>query len=139
MGIYVGGTRTVANAENVARLGAPRVAFVKKFPKMFNTENWTPLIDAALTRAGFTRDDVARYYFTQLNLRTIETMMQQLGQPLTKTHWVMDKWSYTGSACIPMALDDALQNGTGPAPGDLVLFCASGGGLAMAVALFRWI
>lgn len=138
LGIYVGGTRTVANAEHVAQFGAPSVAFVKKFPKTFNTENWVPLIDNVLKRAGVTREDVAHYYFTQLNLRTIETIMEILQQPLSKTHWVMDKWGYTGSACIPMALDDALQQGKGPKPGDLVLFCASGGGLAMAVALFRW-
>jgi 3-oxoacyl-[acyl-carrier-protein] synthase-3 len=139
LGIYVGGTRNVANAENIARLGAPNVAFVKKFPKTFNTDHWPPLIDDVLKRAGYTRDDVAHYYFTQLNLRTIEAMMEILKQPLSKTHWIMDKWGYTGSACIPMALDDDLQRGKGPQPGDLVLFCASGGGLAMAVALFRWV
>ncbi len=138
LGIYVGGTRAVANAEHVAQYGAPHVAFVKKFPKTFNIENWVPLIDDVLQRAGYSRDDVAQYYFTQLNLRTIETMMQILEQPLSKTHWVMDKWGYTGSACIPMVLDDAIQQGKGPQSGDLVLFCASGGGLAMAVTLFRW-
>jgi 3-oxoacyl-[acyl-carrier-protein] synthase-3 len=138
LGIYVGGTRTVASVENVAQLGAPNVAFVKKFPKTFNTDHWPPLIYDVLKRAGCTPDDVARYYFTQLNLRTIEAMMQILQQPLSKTHWVMDKWGYTGSACIPMVLDDAIQQGKGPKSGDLVLFCASGGGLAMAVALFQW-
>ena len=138
LGIYVGGTRHVANAENVAAMGAPNVAFVKKFPKTFNTDHWPPLIDEVLKRTGHTRDDVAHYYFTQLNLRTIEAMMDLLGQPMSKTHWIMDKWGYTGSACIPMALDDDIARGQGPQPGDLVLFCASGGGLAMAVALFRW-
>lgn len=48
------------------------------------------------------------YYFTQVNLRVIEATMAALGQPLDKTHWIMDKWGYTGSACIPMALDDAI-------------------------------
>ena len=51
----------------------------------------------------------------------------------------MDKWGYTGAACIPMALDDALVKGKGPRPGgDLVLFCASGGGFAIACAVFKW-
>lgn len=139
LGIYVGGTRNVANAENVAAMGAPNVAFVKKFPKTFNTDHWPPLIYEVLNRAGYTPDDVAHYYFTQLNLRTIEAMMEILKQPLSKTHWIMDKWGYTGSACIPMVLDDDIQRGKGPQSGDLVLFCASGGGLAMAVALFKWV
>jgi 3-oxoacyl-[acyl-carrier-protein] synthase-3 len=49
----------------------------------------------------------------------------------------MDKWGYTGSACIPMTLDDAVEQGK-VRRGDLVAFCASGGGLSMASALYRW-
>ena len=37
--------------------------------------------------------------------------MKVLGQPMDKTHWTMDKWGYTGSACIPMTLDDAVEKG----------------------------
>jgi len=65
--------------------------------------------------------------------------MDALGQPLAKTHWIMDKWGYTGSACIPMALDDALEQGKGPRPGDRVLFCATGGGMAMAASVWQWV
>ena len=60
------------------------------------------------------------------------------GSRWKKTHWIMDKWGYTGSACIPMALDDAIAQGKGPTPGSLVLFCASGGGIALATSLWRW-
>nr|NIV75935.1 ketoacyl-ACP synthase III [Gammaproteobacteria bacterium] len=56
----------------------------------------------------------------------------------SKTHWIMDKWGYMGSACIPAALDDALEQGRGPKPGDHVVFCATGGGMAMAASLWRW-
>ena len=59
-------------------------------------------------------------------------------QPLDKTHWIMDKWGYTGSACIPMALDDAVEKGLGPKPGDNVLFIASGGGISMACTVWKW-
>ncbi|WP_343390460.1 3-oxoacyl-[acyl-carrier-protein] synthase III C-terminal domain-containing protein [Candidatus Amarobacter glycogenicus] len=52
-------------------------------------------------RAGLTVDDVNWFFFTQLNVNTIKTVMANLGQPLSKTHWIMDKWGYTGSACIP--------------------------------------
>jgi 3-oxoacyl-[acyl-carrier-protein] synthase III len=80
---------------------------------------------------------VTLYVFTQLNLRTIETTMAALGQPMSRTHWTMDKWGYTGSACIPMTLDDAVQQGRLRA-GDHVMLCATGGGLATAAALIRW-
>ena len=137
LGIYTGGAACPVTPiqENG---GAPRVQFVKKFPPTFNSDNWPKLIQAVTAKAGVTVDDVAFFVFTQLNLNTIKTTMSNLGQPLTKTHWVMDKWGYTGSACIPMALDDALTQGRGPQPGDLVLFCASGGGISMAVSLWRW-
>ena len=144
LGIYTGGTYRPATAANVARYGPSRVQFVRKFPATFNTEQWPPLIERLLVKASIatgTRlqpDDVDHYYFTQVNLRIIEATMATLGQPLEKTHWIMDKWGYTGSACIPMALDDAINQGKGPEPGSLVLFCASGGGIALAASLWRW-
>jgi 3-oxoacyl-[acyl-carrier-protein] synthase III len=137
LGIYTGGaacpvTPTAVNG------GVPRVQFVRKFPADFNTEHWPRLVRQVVAKAGLTLDDIDFFLFTQLNLNTIKLMMQMLEQPLEKTHWIMDKWGYTGSACIPMALDDALENGRGPQPGDLVLFCASGGGIAMAANIWRW-
>jgi len=87
---------------------------------------------------GIYTDDVSLFLFTQLNLRTIEAVMARLGQPMSKTHWVMDKWGYTGSPCVVMALDDAIQQGKGPRPGDVVLFCTSGGGISFAVSVWRW-
>ncbi len=138
LGIYVGGAACPSTPENLASFGPPRVQFVKKFPRTFNTEYWPKLIQGALDKAGLTLDDIDHYLFTQLNLRTIEAMMELLGQPLSKAHWVMDKWGYTGSPCVVMALDDAIANGRGPRPGENVLFCASGGGISMAASVWRW-
>jgi 3-oxoacyl-[acyl-carrier-protein] synthase-3 len=57
---------------------------------------------------------------------------------MSKTHTIMDKWGYTGSACMPMALDDAIEQGDAPHEGDLVLFVASGAGYTMGAAAFLW-
>jgi 3-oxoacyl-[acyl-carrier-protein] synthase-3 len=138
LGIYTGGAYRPATQENLAVYGAPKVEFVKKFPKTFNTEYWPLLIHGALDKAGLRVDDVDLFLFTQLNLRTIEAMMDLLDQPLEKTHWVMDKWGYTGSPCVVMALDDALNQGRTLKPGDIVLFCTSGGGITMAASVWRW-
>jgi len=139
LGIYTGGTYRPATPEVIAQLGKPRVQFVKKFPKTFNSDNWPPLVRTVVAKAGLTLDDIAFFLFTQLNLRTIEFVMQNLGQPMHKTHWIMDKWGYLGSACIPVALDDAIERGIGPKPGDNIVFCATGGGMAMAACVFKWI
>ncbi|MCZ7569296.1 MAG: ketoacyl-ACP synthase III [Ardenticatenaceae bacterium] len=137
LGIYTGGTSLPATLEVIRAQGKPRVQFVRKFPATFNTEHWPPLVRKVLAKAGLGLDDVALFLFTQLNLRTIEATMATLDQPMSKTHWIMDKWGYTGSACIPMALDDALEQRK-LQRGDYVVFCASGGGLAMAAAVARW-
>ncbi|HAX70894.1 MAG TPA: ketoacyl-ACP synthase III [Anaerolineales bacterium] len=138
LGIYTGGTFRPCTPENMAQFGGPKVEFVKKFPKTFNTEYWPKLMQGALDKAGLKFDDVNHYYFTQLNLRTIEFMMDLLKQPLEKAHWVMDKWGYTGSPCVVMALDDSIAQGRGPKPGDVILFCASGGGITMASSVWKW-
>ncbi len=138
LGIYSGGTYRPSTPENVKQFGAPKVEFVKKFPKTFNAEYWPKLIQGALDKAGLTFDDVDHYFFTQLNLRTIEYMLGLLKQPITKTHWIMDKWGYTGSPCVVMALDDAIAVGQGPKPGEVIVFCASGGGITMAASVWKW-
>ncbi len=138
LGIYTGGAFRPCTPANLEMYGPPKVQFVKKFPKTFNTEYWPKLMQGALDKVGLTFDDVDLFLFTQLNLRTIEYMMELLRQPIEKTHWVMDKWGYTGSPCVAMALDDAIAQGCGPRPGQVVLFCASGGGISMATSVWRW-
>jgi 3-oxoacyl-[acyl-carrier-protein] synthase-3 len=138
LGIYGGGAFQPCTPENLEVYGPPHVQFVKKFPKTFNMEYWPKLIRGALDKVNLVPDEVDYYLFTQLNLRTIEAMMELLGQPIEKTHWVMDKWGYTGSPCVVMALDDAIQHGGGPRKDQTVLFCASGGGITMAASLWKW-
>lgn len=139
LGIYTGGAFRPCTPYNLETYGPPKVQFVRKFPKTFNTEYWPKLIQGALDKAGLTLDEVDLYLFTQLNLRTIEAMMALLEQPMAKTHWVMDKWGYTGSPCVVMALDDAIQNRRGPKEDQIVLFCASGGGITMAASVWKWV
>ncbi len=137
LGIYTGGVScpiTPVHENN----GVPRVQFVRKFPATFNSDNWPPLIHGTLAKAGLTVDQVDFFLFTQLNVNTIKQTMGILEQPLEKTHWIMDKWGYTGSACIPMALDDAIASRRQPKRGDIVLFCASGGGISLACNVWRW-
>lgn len=133
MGVFVGGTYAPL------RQGAQQYLRIqKRFPPDTNQRHWTPLIRALLEKIGRRVEEVAKIYFTQLNLRTIEAVMGELGLPMHKTHTIMEKWGYTGSACMPMALDDAIEQGDAPQEGDLVLFVASGAGYTMGAAAFLW-
>jgi len=137
MGIYAGGTHMPVT-EEVLREGTwTKVRFAKKYPPEVNLEGWPRIIADVLAKANLHLDDVALFLFTQVNLSTIKAVMKRMEVPMTRTHTVMQKWGYTGSACIPMVLDDAVREGKLKA-GDIVLMCASGGGLNMACAAFRW-
>ncbi len=137
LGIYTGGTARPGTAANVAEFGPPTVRFVRKFPATFNADRWPTLIEETLAKSGNQVDDVALFIFTQLNARTIETVMDRLHAPMDRTHMVMDKWGYLGSACIPAAFDDALEQ-SGLPPDSLIVFCATGGGLSMGCTVWRW-
>jgi 3-oxoacyl-[acyl-carrier-protein] synthase-3 len=51
--------------------------------------------------------------------------MQALGEPMDKSHTIMDRFGYTGSASMPMALDDAVRAGR-DRPCGLIVFTCSG-------------
>ena len=85
--------------------------------------------------SNFDLADIDMAIFTQVRYNSIELVMNNLGLPMEKTHWVMDKWGYTGSACLPMAFDDARKLGKVKS-GDLVTFVGSGVGYNQAAAAF---
>jgi 3-oxoacyl-[acyl-carrier-protein] synthase-3 len=137
MGIYAGGT-FMPMTEDVLREGLwSKVRFAKKYPAEVNNEGWPAIVREVLGKAALRLEDVALFIFTQVNLSTIKEVMARLEMPWERTHTVMGKWGYTGSACVPMVLDDAVHEGK-LKEGDVVIMCASGGGLNMACTAFRF-
>ena len=137
MGIYAGGTHMPVSEDVLKEGRFTKVRFVQKYPPEVNIEGWPSIVRDVLAKANLTKDDVTLFLFTQVNLSTIVEVMKRLELPMERTHTVMEKWGYTGSACIPMVLDDAVRAGK-LKRGETVVMCASGGGLNMACAAFRW-
>jgi 3-oxoacyl-[acyl-carrier-protein] synthase-3 len=135
MGIYAGGTHIPISAK-VLQKQDHLLKFVRKFPKEINPDTWTQMIRTLAQRLEIQLGDVDHYFFTQININSINQTLDNLGVPRTKAHNIMDRYGYTGSACIPMALDDAVQQGK-VKKNDLIFFVGSGGGLAFASAAFR--
>ncbi len=133
-GIYSGGTHEPATAESVAE-GRTQVRFVTPFPAEVNNEGWPRRMRELAENGDFDLQEVDLAIFTQVRLNSIKLVMEDLGLPLERAHWVMDKWGYTGSACLPMAFDDARKQGK-VKPGDLVTFVGSGVGYNQAGAAF---
>jgi 3-oxoacyl-[acyl-carrier-protein] synthase-3 len=136
MGIYAGGTARPVTPEVLAR-GDHQLRFVRKFPTEINPETWSRMVRETVQAAGCEVADIDQVFFTQININSIHATLDRLELPRSRTHCVMDRYAYTGSACIPMALAEADQQGK-LAPGDLVVFMGSGGGLAFACCAFRW-
>lgn len=133
--IASGGTREPATVESV-RAGRTRVRLTDRYPSSVNEEGWPVLVREVTDRAGIGVRDVDLFVFTQVRRNTIERVMTRLEQPMEKTHMVMDRWGYTGSACIPMALHDAVERGRVRAD-DLVVLVGSGVGYNQAAVAIR--
>ncbi|NSW50921.1 MAG: ketoacyl-ACP synthase III [Anaerolineae bacterium] len=134
-GIYAGGTAEPASVENV-QSGKTQVRLVNAFPPEVNNEGWPKRVREVAKNGGFDIQDIDFVIFTQVRLNSIQLVMEELGLPIEKAHWVMDKWGYTGSACLPMAFDDARKLGKIKS-GDLVVFVGSGVGYNQAAVAFR--
>ena len=137
MGIYAGGTAEPITEEVLRSGDRNKLRFVQKYPKEVNEEGWPRIVRSVLGRAGREVPQVAQWLWTQVNRSTIVAVMERLGVPMSKAHTVMHKWGYTGAACIPMALDDAVRAGR-LGDGDLVVMTGSGAGLAMACVALEW-
>jgi 3-oxoacyl-[acyl-carrier-protein] synthase-3 len=133
--IQAGGTVEPATEEAV-RAGRTAVKMLERYPPEINNEGWPRLVRKVAENGGFALSDIDFVIFTQVRKPTIELVMQSLGLPMNKTHMIMEQWGYTGSACIPMALDDALQQKK-IKPGQLVVMIGSGVGYNQAATAFR--
>jgi 3-oxoacyl-[acyl-carrier-protein] synthase-3 len=137
MGVFAGGTAEPIT-EAVLREGKRnKLRFVTKYPKEVNEVGWPRIANSVLSRIGKKPADVDQWLWTQVNLSTIRDVMSTLGQPIEKAHTIMGKWGYTGAACLPMALDDAVAAGKLEG-GDLILMTGSGAGLAMGSMAIEW-
>jgi 3-oxoacyl-[acyl-carrier-protein] synthase-3 len=137
MGVFAGGTAEPITADVLRENHRNRLRFMQKYPKELNEEGWPRIVRSVLARTGRTEHDVDLWLWTQVNLSTIRTVMQTLRQPMERTHTIMDRVGYTGSACIPMALDDAVRAGR-VHDGDLVVMTGSGAGLSMGTVAMQW-
>lgn len=136
MGIYAGGSfRPVTHEviENRQHL----LDFAKKIPIETNGTHWPRLTRMLLDRIRKTPADVNRFFMTQININSIHEALDNLGVPREKSHNIMDRYGYTGSAAVGMAVADAARAGK-LKKGDLVILLGSGGGLSMAAVAVEW-
>lgn len=133
-GIYSGGTYEPATVASV-EAGRTKVKLLDRYPPEINHEGWPRLARKVAANCGFAVSAIDFILFTQVRKPSIELIMDGLGLPMTKTHTIMEEWGYTGSACLPMALHDALTKHKIHS-GDRIVLVGSGVGYNQAATAF---
>lgn len=90
-----------------------------------------------LARNNFKADDVAVLIPHQANRRIITATADRLGLSPDKVIINIDRYGNTTNATIPLATQDAIEDGK-VNKGDLVLFATVGAGYTVGASLWRW-
>jgi len=136
MGLYAGGTAKPLTHEVIEKR-EHLLNFAKKIPIETNGTHWPRLTRLILDRLGKTPKDISHFFLTQININSINESMDKLELPRSKSHNIMDRYGYTGSAAVGMALADAALSHK-LKKGDLIFMLGSGGGLSMAALAMTW-
>jgi 3-oxoacyl-[acyl-carrier-protein] synthase-3 len=90
-----------------------------------------------IERAGLKVDDIDLYIPHQANRRIISAVANRLGLTAGQCYVNIDRVGNTSAASIPLALDQALDEGR-LREGDTLLLASFGAGLTWAAALVTW-
>ncbi len=93
--------------------------------------------DEALGKAGLTGADIDLMVPHQANIRIIESTAKYAGIPMEKVYVNVDRFGNMSSASIPVALDEALEEGR-IQPGMKVLAATFGAGLTWGAMVWQF-
>jgi 3-oxoacyl-[acyl-carrier-protein] synthase III len=93
--------------------------------------------DQALMRAGLTGDDIDILIPHQANIRIIEATAKYAKIPMEKVFVNVDRYGNMSSATVPVALDEAVEQGR-IKRGDNILMVAFGAGFTWGSSVLRW-
>jgi len=136
IGIYSGGSKNPITHERLDS-GEYGLQNLKPLPGDRNLKLWPGITQHLVNKCNMGVRDIDHIIFTQINKSVIEQVMLVLELPMEKTTLIMDKYGYTGSGCIPMALHEAVSAGT-IKRGDKVALIASGAGFFVGCNLFTY-
>jgi 3-oxoacyl-[acyl-carrier-protein] synthase-3 len=92
--------------------------------------------EQALKRAGVTSEEIDLLVPHQANIRIIESTAKYAGMPMDKVFVNVDRYGNMSSASVPVALDEAREQGR-IEDGSLVLMVAFGAGFTWAANVVR--
>ena len=103
----------------------------------FAVQKVPEVIDKALFRANLSVDQIDWLLLHQANQRIIDAVRSRLNIPEHKVISNLAYYGNTSAASIPLALDEAVQQGK-IKPGDVIVTSGFGAGLSWGAAIFQW-
>jgi 3-oxoacyl-[acyl-carrier-protein] synthase III len=96
-----------------------------------------PTVDRALSRAGWTYEDVDRFIWHQANEHLIEWFMKRMGLPMSRTFTNVAEVGNLGVASVPVALTEA-KNRKLLHEGDKIVLASVGAGFGFGALCLTW-
>jgi len=134
VGVYSGGTRQAVTTERLEK-GEYGLQLLQRLPGDRNVKLWPEVLEGLMEKYGRKGQLPDHILFTQINRSVIMEVLSLIGMTEEQTTMVMDRYGYTGSACIPMAFHHGVLESR-IRRGDTVALIASGAGLAVSSTLF---
>jgi 3-oxoacyl-[acyl-carrier-protein] synthase-3 len=94
-------------------------------------------IQDVLQASNLRADEIKLYIPHQANIRIINAAIDVLHIPRNRVFNNLDRYGNTSAGSVPLALDEALQEGR-IEPNDLIVLSGFGAGLAWGTAVMRW-
>ncbi|MHB1317436.1 MAG: beta-ketoacyl-ACP synthase III [Anaerolineae bacterium] len=134
--VAAGGSALPASADTIAnRLHYLNMEGNQVF--RFATRIVPRAIEQVVSRAGLEMDDVDWIIPHQANTRIIEAAAKRLGVDASRFYLNLQEYGNTSAASIPIALCEAVRNGS-VQPGQNLVLVGFGAGLTWASALLKW-
>lgn len=90
----------------------------------------------AIEKAGIKPEDIDMFIAHQANYRIMDAVRKRLKMPTEKVFMNISKYGNTSSASVPIALDEALEQGK-IKKGDLILFSVFGAGFTWGASVIE--
>ncbi|MBR6600122.1 MAG: ketoacyl-ACP synthase III [Oscillospiraceae bacterium] len=94
-------------------------------------------VNKALEKSDFNVEDLDMVIPHQANIRIIQTAASKLGLPMDKFYVNIERYGNTSSASIPLALSEAVENGS-VKRGDKIALVGFGAGLTYGAVCFEY-
>lgn len=95
------------------------------------------IVEQTVEKAGLQKSDIDWLIPHQANMRIIRATAKKLNLPMSRVVLTIERHGNTSAASIPLALDEAVRQGTVKS-GDILMLEAFGAGLAWGAALVQY-